>query len=119
MNKTGGLLFGTAGIPNAVKKGDTITGLEYLKDHGLDAMELEYVYGTFPSEEKAKNIYQAAKEKGIRLTVHAPYYINLNSTEEKKVTDSRARIMRSALLGNLSGADSITFHAAFIMNLIQ
>jgi deoxyribonuclease IV len=113
MKKTDGLLFGTAGIPNAVKKGDAAAAFKFLRESGLDAMELEYVYGTFPSEERALGIAQAAQENGIRLTAHGPYYINLNSPEEKKVKDSWTRILKSARLGSLSGADSITFHAAF------
>lgn len=113
MKKTGELLFGTAGVPVAVKNGGTISGLKFLKEIGLDAMELEYVYGGFPGEEKALSIAKAAEENGIRLTAHGPYYINLNSPEEKKVKDSWTRILKSARLGSLSGADSITFHAAF------
>jgi deoxyribonuclease IV len=113
MKETGKLLFGTAGAPVAAKKGDPFSGLKLLKELGLDAMELEYVYGAFPSEEKARAVALAAKENGIRLTAHGPYYINLNSSEDKKLEDSRNRILKTASLGSLSGAESITFHAAF------
>ncbi|MFA6470957.1 MAG: TIM barrel protein, partial [Candidatus Latescibacterota bacterium] len=82
---------------------------------GLDAMELEYVYGGFPGEGKALSIAKAAEENGIRLTAHGPYYINLNSMEDKIVKDSWTRILKSARLGSLSGAESITFHAAFYL----
>ncbi|MDP2983135.1 MAG: TIM barrel protein [Candidatus Latescibacter sp.] len=113
MKETGKLLFGTAGSPVAAKSGDTISGLKLLKELGLDAMELEYVYGAFPGEEKARAVALAAEENGIRLTAHGPYYINLNSNEEKKFEDSRNRILKTARMGSLSGAESITFHAAF------
>ncbi|HDY87380.1 MAG TPA: hypothetical protein ENH82_04595 [bacterium] len=107
------LLFGTAGTPNSTKPRDSITALKRLKELGLDSMELEYVRGTFPGEQKACEIASAAKENNIRLTVHGPYYINLNSQEHEKVEASRARIIKTAKFGSLSGAESITFHPGF------
>lgn len=78
-------------------------------------MELEYVRGTFPGEPKAREIAEAAKEYGIRLSAHGPYYINLNAVEPEKLAASRERIMKTAILGNMSGAESITFHAGFFL----
>ena len=78
-------------------------------------MELEYVRGTFPGEPKAREISAAAKESGIRLSAHGPYYINLNAVEPEKLAASRERIMKTAILGSMSGAETITFHAGFFL----
>ena len=115
MKSTDRLLFGTAGVPHSSKLKSSVSGIERLKELGLDLMELEYVRGTFPGEPKAREIAEAAKEYGIRLSAHGPYYINLNAVEPEKLAASRERIMKTAILGNMSGAESITFHAGFFL----
>lgn len=107
------MLFGTAGIPISTPKGDSVSGIARVKELGLNAMELEFVRGVNMKEETAKAVGKAAKEKGIRLSVHAPYYINLNSVEKEKVLASRKRIMDSARIGEIAGAEIVTFHPAF------
>ena len=109
------LLFGTAGTPVSTKPRDSITALKRLNELGLDSMEIEYVRGTFPGEHKAIEIASAAKEYNIRLTAHGPYFINLNAREPEKVEASRKRIIKTAHIGSLSGAESITFHSAFFL----
>jgi deoxyribonuclease IV len=109
-----GLLFGTGGVPESAVKSDTISALRFLRERGLDAMELEFVRGTFPGEEKCRAIAEASRETGIRLTAHGPYFVNLNSAEEEKIVASRGRILKTARIGTLCGAESITFHPAFM-----
>jgi len=65
--------------------------------------------------ESAKLVRAEASRLDIELTVHAPYFINLNSLEDKKREESIGRILKSARIGFLAGARSVTFHAAFYM----
>ena len=116
MKKAERLLFGTAGIPHSAKPRDTVTALRRLNELGLDAMELEYVRGTFPGEKSARLVASVAKEQNIRLTAHGPYYINLNAEDPEKLEASRKRVLNTAYFGGLSGAESITFHAGFFLN---
>jgi deoxyribonuclease-4 len=109
-----GILFGTGGVPDSAPDRDTISALRFLRGLGLDSMELEFVRGTFPGEAKSREIAEASRETGIRLTAHGPYFINLNSAEPEKVVSSRARIIRTAQIGSLCGAESITFHPAYL-----
>jgi deoxyribonuclease-4 len=48
-------------------------------------------------------------EQKVSLSVHAPYFINLNATKEEW-PKSRKRLMDAALYGNLAGATDIIFH---------
>lgn len=114
MRPVSGLLFATGGVPESAVKSDTISAIRLLRELGLDAMELEFVQGTFPGEEKARAIADASRESGIRLTAHGPYFINLNSREREKIDASRGRILKTARIGSLCGAESITFHPAFL-----
>ncbi|HUT64175.1 MAG TPA: TIM barrel protein [Anaerolineae bacterium] len=116
MKKTDRLLFGTAGAPHSAKPRDTVTALKRLNELGLDAMELEYVRGTFPGETMARTIASVAEKHDIRLTAHGPYFINLNAEDPEKLKASRKRVLNTAYFGGLSGAESITFHAGFFLN---
>jgi len=61
------------------------------------------------SEGKCAEIKATALECGIALSVHAPYFINLNATADEWPR-SRKRLMDAAHYGNLAGATDIIFH---------
>ena len=61
------------------------------------------------ARELARMIKQTGKEQGVGLSVHAPYFFNLNATEEEW-PKSRKRLMDAAHYGNLAGATDIIFH---------
>lgn len=107
------LLFGTGGIPRSTKGTGSISGIKRIRELGLDCMELEFVQGVRMSEKGAKNVLEAANNEDVALSVHAPYYINLNSYEEKKLKASLERIYDAAKIGSLCGAESIVLHAGF------
>jgi deoxyribonuclease-4 len=50
-----------------------------------------------------------AKEQNVSVSVHAPYFINLNALDDEW-PKSRKRLMDAAVYGNLAGATDITFH---------
>ncbi|RLE72436.1 MAG: hypothetical protein DRJ37_02885 [Thermoprotei archaeon] len=110
------LYFGPAGIPLSVKKRSTVEGIKRVRELGLNAMELEFVRSINISEGKAPEVKETAKEYGVLLTCHGQYYINLNSKDEAKVRASVERILKAAKIAYLSGAWSLTFHAAYYMD---
>ncbi|MEM4082830.1 MAG: deoxyribonuclease IV [Saccharolobus sp.] len=107
------IYLGPAGIPHASKKRNTIEGIKTVKELGLNAMEVEFVQGVRMSKDTAKEAGQVAKELGIRLSVHAPYFINLCSDDQEKVEASKKRIIETADRAELMGADAIAIHIAF------
>ncbi|PJB81315.1 MAG: hypothetical protein CO090_03390 [Acidobacteria bacterium CG_4_9_14_3_um_filter_49_7] len=107
------LKFGTAGIPNGTKSYEK--GIELLRNRGLDALELEFVYGVRMSDSRAKEVGQLALEHGITLTCHGPYYINLNAAEPEKLEASIRHVKRTIQAGRVMGAFSVTFHAGFYL----
>ena len=104
-------LFGTVGSPLSTPKkpGGTVGGIQRSADLGLRALELAWVRSVRVTEAKCAEIKAAGQESGIALSVHAPYFINLNAdaTEWPK---SRKRLMDAAHYGNLAGATDIVFH---------
>jgi deoxyribonuclease-4 len=107
------LVFGTAGVPESAESRNSLDGVVRVDQLGLGCMELEFVYGVRLSEEQAVLIGDEAKRRGVVLTAHAPYYINLTSTKASVVRASKKRILQSARIGRLCGARSITFHPGF------
>ena len=106
-----GFRFGTVGTPNNKQKspGGSVGGIYYLDEIGLGAMELGWVRSVRVSEKSTRSIKEAANERDIALSVHAPYYINLNADDEEW-PKSRQRLMDAARAGNASGATDIVFH---------
>ncbi len=107
------LLFGTAGTPHSSGGTDSISGVRRVHELGLGCMELEFVRGVKMGEKTAREVFEVAKSREIRLSVHAPYFINLNAEDEKLVA-SKKRIIDSAIIGNICGAKSVVIHAGFI-----
>ncbi len=107
------LHFGTAGIPNSTPRKSTVNGIKRIKELGLDAMEIEFVRGIRMSETRAREVREVAESLGVVLTVHAPYYINLNSSDESKRRASIERILESARIGYKANAWSVVFHSGY------
>ena len=110
------LLFGTAGVPNSTpRKNNPIDGVKQIHALGLDCMQLEFAHGVRMKDEVSSGLRKISYELGIPLTSHGPYYINLNAREQDKIDSSVERIIQTAKISDLCGAESMTFHAAFYM----
>jgi len=109
------LLFGTAGTPHNSHIRSTVSGVERIKELGLGCMEVEFVRGVKMGEETARKVNDIARRLNIALSVHAPYYINLNSSDKEIIKASIQRIMQAARIGSICGARAIVFHPAFYM----
>ena len=103
--------FGSVGTPRSTPKkpGGSIGTLIYLSEQDLKAFEIGWVRAVRVSEKTCAEINQKGTELGMVLSVHAPYYINLNADEEEW-PKSRKRLMDAAHYGNLAGATDIVFH---------
>jgi len=109
------LRFGPAGIPNSSPAKDLQTGLRTVKELGLDAMELEFVYGVRINPKIIPAIREFAEKNDILLTAHAPYYINLAAKEKYKIERSIQNILNTArVLDKLNGY-SVVFHPGYYM----
>ena len=103
--------FGTVGSPLGTPKkpGGSVGAIEFSKSIGLNTLELGWVQSVRVTEATCALIRAKAQEQQVSLSVHAPYFINLNGTEEEW-PKSRKRLMDAAHYGNLAGATDIIFH---------
>jgi deoxyribonuclease-4 len=103
--------FGPAGLG---KVKEAISNLEEYSKKGIRACEIAFTYGVYIKEkEDALNIGKVAEKLGISLSIHAPYWINLNSIEPKKVEQSKERILACLKIGTLLKVKKVVFHPGY------
>jgi deoxyribonuclease IV len=103
--------FGTVGSPLSTPKkpGGSVGSLLRLRELELDALELGWVNSVRVSEDTCQTIRKTGEEQQVCISVHAPYFINLNADDEEW-PKSRKRLMDAAYFGYLAGATDIVFH---------
>lgn len=108
---TNSFRFGTVGSPISTPKkpGGSVGAIIRLRELGLNALELGWVRAVRVTEETCAAIRECAIEQDVKISIHAPYFINLNANDEEWV-NSRKRLMDAAFYGNLAGATDIIFH---------
>lgn len=105
--------FGPAGNSESFSRMGYKSSLEvpeYIEKMGLDAFEYQCGRGVNIGEEKARALGEKAREKGIALSLHAPYYISMSSVEEAKRLNSINYILQSARAVSAMGGDRIVVH---------
>ena len=106
--------FGVSGNPLNFKKsqdkGDTLKAPVWLNALGLNAYEYAAVRGVNMKESRARALGEAAGENQIRLSVHAPYYINFTSPDPETITSSIRHLKESVQIAAWMGAYAVVLH---------
>ena len=92
-------------------KKSTLQSPGWLKEKGLDAFEYEAGNGITGGEGTLRAIGEKAREHGILMSLHAPYFISLSGVEEEKRLKSIEYIHKSLWAAELLGADTIVIHS--------
>ncbi|MDO8649529.1 MAG: TIM barrel protein [Candidatus Peregrinibacteria bacterium] len=112
------LHFAVAGCPHSTPApGGTVAGIKRAHALGIHAMEIEWVQNVPGDPERMVEIRKTAEEHDTYLTVHAPYYVNLNSPEPAKLAASKGRVLKALAMGEIAGVRSVCVHAAFYLGL--
>jgi deoxyribonuclease-4 len=103
--------FGPSGL-GGVKEAEA--NLQQYHELGLNACEIPFTYGIYIKNSKdALRIGKKAKELKIQLSIHAQYWINLNSEDKNKIEKSKQRIINCCKIGDIFGVKYIVFHPGF------
>jgi deoxyribonuclease-4 len=102
--------FGTVGSPQTTPRSGTPAAIEHIRLLGLDHLEIAWVQSVRVSDETCAEIKAAAHQHRVTLSIHAPYYINLNSQTADLMRKSDERLLMAARKGFLAGAREIIFH---------
>jgi len=107
----GEVLFGPAGLGPTKSAIETLEGFHA---KGLRACELAFTHGAYiKSEADARAIGKRARELGIELSIHAPYFVNLNSDDAGKRAKTKERILECCKVGEWLGAKVVVFHPGY------
>jgi deoxyribonuclease-4 len=103
--------FGPAGI-GGIKEAPF--ALQKYKEFGIKAAEIPFTYQIWIKDKNTgSRIGRSAKKAGIDLSIHAPYWINLNSKEKDKVKKSKKRILRCCEVATWLKVKKIIFHCGY------
>ena len=83
---------------------------EFICENGLDIFEYSFGRGVRISEETADKIGLAFREKGVGISVHAPYYINFAGEDPEKLRASFDYLFASLDAVRHFGGDRAVFH---------
>ncbi len=112
------LRFAVAGSPHSTPApGGSVEGFKQAKKLGISAMELEWVQSVPKNKARMEEIRSTAEELDMYLTVHAPYFVNLNAKEKEKLAASKIRILDALSMAELAGAKSVCVHPAFYLGM--
>jgi len=103
--------FGTVGSPLSTPKkpGGSVGAIQQIHALALNALELGWVRSVRVTEVSCQDIRSAGESNDVAISVHAPYFINLNA-DAGEWPNSRKRLMDAAHYGFLAGATDIIFH---------
>ncbi|MEM6283481.1 MAG: TIM barrel protein [Chloroflexota bacterium] len=104
------LRFGTVGSPQTTPGTGTPAAIAHSRELGLDHLEIAWTRSVRVSDETCAEIKATAEAHNISLSVHAPYFINLNSQDAEKMRKSDERLLAAARAGYKCGARDIVFH---------
>jgi deoxyribonuclease-4 len=107
------IFLGPGGNCITAKESGTLASFERLKELELNAQEIEFVRNIYLSPKAAEEVGRQAKNYGIELSVHAPYFINLLSDKKETVNASIKRILESVDRAERMGAKFVVAHAAY------
>lgn len=107
------LIFGPAGNEELFYKSgfkSTVDSAKYITKMELFAFEYPFTHGIRLSDETAIKIGKSFENERVKLSIHAPYYINITSSNPEILEKSEKYLIRSLQMGKLMKADRIIFH---------
>lgn len=110
----GKIRFGPAGKP-ITYKGSTLGIPRFLSSIGLDAFEYEAVRGVKISEIQARKLGEEAERYNIKLSLHAPYFINLSSDKPDTIEKSKQRLIKALKAAYWMKAYVVVFHPGYYL----
>lgn len=103
-------------------KKDIIDNLRKYHSLGVRVSEITFTYGIYIDEDFAKEIGEELTKLDMEISIHAPYYINLNSKDKEKIIASKKRILDCCEIGHILShgrkkKTSIVFHSGFYSDM--
>lgn len=108
-------IFGPAGNAESFPYKSSVDAPRWLAELGLDCYEYQCGKGVNVREETARNIGAAAVAAGIRLSLHAPYFINLANPDPESLQKTIGYITAACQAADWMGAGRVVIHSGALM----
>ena len=108
-------IFGPAGNAENFPYKSSADAPKWLRELGLDCYEYQCGKGVHVGEESARKIGLAARENGIALSLHAPYFINLANPGPEALQKTIGYITGACLAADRMGAGRVVIHSGALM----
>lgn len=107
--------FGPAGNAASFPHKSSLDAPQWLAGLGLDLYEYQCGKGVNVGEETARALGERARQYGIRLSLHAPYFINLANPDPESLQKTVGYILDACRAADWMGADRVTIHSGALM----
>ena len=104
--------FASAGVPIQCE-GSTLDAVKFSHDLGLSAFEMEFVRGVKMRKEVAGKIKEDAKKYDVKISSHAPYWVNCCATDKTKQATTRRNLFQAGQATAWCGGAITVFHPGF------
>lgn len=101
------LRFGVAGLKDTK---DLKGSIEFCVDNGYSACEVQFVKEFTLDEAECAELGSIARDQGVALSVHAPYFAQLTTKEPDRIKQHLGALHHSCKLGSQLGATVIVCH---------
>ncbi len=110
-------LFGPAGNSDSFSAAhkSSLAAPKWIADLGLDCYEYQCGKGVNVGEETARKLGENAKACGVRLSLHAPYFINLANPDPDSLEKTTGYILAACRAADWMGADRVVIHTGALM----
>jgi deoxyribonuclease IV len=96
-------------------KDEAEDNLRIFAENKIKACEVAYTYSVYLKELDAIRIGKLAKELDIELSIHAPYFINLNAKEQEKREASKKRVLACCESANHLQCKKVIIHPGYYL----
>ena len=109
--------FGPAGNAESFSKvhKSSLAAPAWIAQQGLDCYEYQCGKGVHVGEDTARKLGEKAREVGIALSVHAPYFINLANPDPESRAKTTNYVLESCFVAQVMGAERIVIHSGALM----
>ena len=108
-------VFGPAGNADSFPYKSSVDAPKWIAAQGLDMYEYQCGKGVNVREETAQKLGAAAREAGIALSLHAPYFINLANPNPESLQKTIGYIVSACEAADWMGAKRVVIHSGALM----
>lgn len=109
--------FGPAGNSDAFSAlyKSSLDAPAWIAAQGLDCYEYQCGKGVHVGKETAQRLGERAREAGISLSLHAPYFINLANPDAESVQKNNGYVLTACAAADWMGATRVVVHTGALM----